>query len=91
MLGSAYWVKWIDAATAGGHEWRTSKDMNELKAPIIEFVGFIHREEKEYIVFVGCKDYDPKEEDKSYWGELAIPRGCILEMRELRAGRKKKV
>lgn len=81
----------MDAATAGGHEWRTPKELDELKAPIIEFVGFIHREDPNYIVFVGCKDWDPKETDKSYWGELCVPKGCILEIRELKLGRRKRM
>lgn len=90
QLNNPYWVKWVDSATAAGHEWRTHKEVEELKPPIVEIVGYIFKEEPDFLILVACRDFDPEEKDQSFWGEMTIPVGAILECRELKLGRIKR-
>lgn len=86
-MALAYWIKWIDAATSDGHQWRTKAELDALTHPVCELVGFIYKVTPEFIIFVSCRNFDKADKDQELWGEFLIPIGAIVEMRELRLGK----
>lgn len=86
MEPTAYWVKWVDAATNAGHQWRTKAELDSLTHPVCELVGFVYKVTPDFIVFINCRNFD-KAEESEFWGEMLLPLGSIVEMRELKLGK----
>ena len=80
-------IRWLDATSYEGHEWRTAKEVKELTSEFMLSVGWIVKETADSIVLVSHRDHDSSPEDHSVAGEMAIPVGAILECRELKLGR----
>lgn len=72
----AFYVKWVDAASSARQSWT-----DEAPAPVaMESLGFLHTVDPEYITLVMNLS-----EDGEFSGDISIPAGCLLEMKEINA------
>lgn len=85
-LKGPYLIEWIDASSHEGHQWRDEEDVAKLDVAKFLTVGWVFRESEDGVIVVST--HNPNNgHDKSYWGELAIPKGCIVKKTLLRSPR----
>jgi hypothetical protein len=89
LEGKLVYLKWYDAATHKGDAWREKVDLDALKLPVCETVGWVYRQDAQGVIVVATKDALEDEPEKTYHGEFAISHGMIIECRELKKSRKR--
>lgn len=76
-------VDWIDAY-GPTVPWTGFSKLGQIKPHKVQTVGWVVSEDEDYIVLVPSWGDDPEGETEGY-GETAIPKGCIKQMRDLTA------
>jgi hypothetical protein len=77
------YVEWIDSGR--GHEWRMLDDLDDMLPAYCRSVGWIVREEEEYIVLAGNLAADaPDGKPHQACQMMAIPKVAITTRRVLR-------
>ncbi len=71
------WVKWVDANEMQG--WAGIEEVKLDVLPVVDSIGFLFSDDEEKIILVSShSNFD------AYIGRLAIPKGCVKSIRELR-------
>lgn len=71
----AFYVKWLDACSNHDQSWTS-----EITGPMtMESIGWLHTVDPEYITLIMNLAADGE-----FSGDLSIPAGCILEMKEIK-------
>lgn len=78
-----YYVEWVDSAFVPG-AWVHKRDL-EVGTCVCKSVGFLFRDEKDYIVLVAsCSDDREDPDDAEYFGVVSIPKVAILKKKVLK-------
>lgn len=83
------WVLWQDAVVDLNAPWRSYRDMKKWARTeqfMVDHVGYLTFEDPDFIVLAAS--YCPHL--REYGSLMKIPRGCIIEMRKLKTGKKLK-
>lgn len=86
MKRKLLYVKWIDAAGPNETGWKFDSDVQEFFDPpyVIQEVGFLFAENKDYICLVGGYYYNEDEDwDGCCHRVLKIPKGTIIKKIDL--------
>lgn len=76
-------VRWVDSACRVA--WRDLEELEEDKPTTCETMGWLVKEEKEYVIVAASRD-----DVNDRWADsTSIPRGCVLGIQALSLGRKK--
>jgi len=78
-------VRWVDSATSKRDVWRDVREAAKFSGECIENVGFLVRNDKKWVVLVGGHS-----EGEDVCCVFAIPKGCVVSIRYLSAGRRGK-
>lgn len=70
-------IIWNDANEM--HGWGVEEEIKLDKLPVVETIGYLFSQDDEQLVIVSSQsDYG------AYLGRLAIPKGCVKTIKELR-------
>lgn len=72
-------VDWVDSCSFAQHRWRAVEEARQIEPSKIQSVGWLLREEKDFVVLTGSLDNDGNTS-----GTHTIPRGCVTRMRRLK-------
>ena len=75
-------VEWEDAS--GGHYWDTAESLSKERIYIVKTVGYVVRDDDEYVILVQCVDNN--KDGASVSGHMRIPRAYIRSSRVMRKG-----
>ena len=79
------YIKWIDAASPCDTGWQQDEDMAEFVDPafLIEDVGWVYKESKDYIVLVGGKSQFNVEYSGCFHRIIKIPKAVVKQKIDL--------
>jgi len=85
MILKTVLIKWVDICEVSG--WRTLDELDEFisnnKSRVVHQVGFLYEEDESQVTILNS--YFPDDDENNTFGSCTvIPRGCILEMFEIK-------
>lgn len=68
------YIQWRDAAGMSGGGWQHTEDMDQLEPRIIDSIGWVYREEKDFVVLASHVEVG----QMNFEGDMCIPKSAII-------------